>query len=158
MKKIKIFLMTLCLVLICTSQVWSVGTVTVNYNQLSATEHILTLSWVGDASNGLVPAYTVPTWITNELQPYYIFMVCTVPGATAPTALYDITLVDGINIDMMGGVLANRSNSATECVVPVIDIAHSVGAGRPIYGGMTLNLTGNSVNSATGTIIIFLFK
>lgn len=47
-----------------------------------------------------------------------ILYLVTVPdgGGTAPTALYDITLVDSDSIDVLGGKGANRSATATEYV------------------------------------------
>ena len=79
----------------------------------------------------------VDGWVTH---------VQTDPGGTAPQALYDITLTDSRSEDIAAGQLANRSATATETV--------EIG-GRPVYGPLTLNISGNNVNGATGQVIIY---
>ena len=72
----------------------------------------ITLTCTGDGSIG---AYSfVPS--TTGVKGWYLYNITTDPGASAPTADYDITLmVDGE--DIAGGLLANRSTSATQTVV-----------------------------------------
>ncbi len=158
MKNLKVLLFSICLILTCIGQSWSAGNVTANLKTVSEIERILTINWAGSASDGTVTAYIVDPFITDQLQQYYIYLVCTVPGNPNPTTLYDITLTDQDNIDMMGGALANRSATLTECVVPVIDSANVIRAGRPLNGSMKVNITGNNVIGATGIIKILLFK
>jgi len=158
MKKIEILFIVLCFSLFCAGSCLAAGSVTGTLTRPYENERILELVWVWAASGGTVSAYTVDTTITNELQPFYIFMVCTVPGTPPPTDLYGITLVDKDSIDMMGGVLSGRSRTLTQCVVPIIDSSTSTKGGRPMNGAMTVNITSTTDNSATGTIRIFLFK
>lgn len=70
---------------------------------------VVTLTCVGDASDGTLPATALGTKISGRL-----LAIETDPGATAPTTLYDITLVDANGHDVLEGVGANRSASATE--------------------------------------------
>ena len=65
-------------------------------------------------TTGGIAAYSfVPA--TQGVRGWYLYNVTTDPGAAAPTAAYDITLVvDGE--DIAGTLLANRSATATETV------------------------------------------
>ena len=72
----------------------------------------ITLTCTGDA--GGIAAYDF-TPVSHGVRGWYLYNVTTNPG-TAPTAAYDITLVsDGE--DIAGGLLADRSATATETVV-----------------------------------------
>lgn len=73
---------------------------------------ILTLTCTGDGS---IAAYNiVPD--TVGVRGWYLYNITTNPGTNAPTAAYDLTcMVDGE--DVCGGVLADRSSSATETVL-----------------------------------------
>ena len=103
-----------------------------------------TMSWVGDASTGLVPETASPVF--NG----WIFMVVTNPGS-APTDNYDVTLTDAAGVDIMGGALANRDTANTEQVVPTIG-----GDRRFVQGGVTLLVTGTTAAGATGDVIIYV--
>jgi hypothetical protein len=55
------------------------------------------------------------------------------PGSTAPSANYDVTLVDDdTGYDLLGGAGANRHASTTETVVPAVSGLH--------YGAATLTV------------------
>lgn len=109
---------------------------------------ILTVSWVGDATNGTVPATALPTFQG------WVFQFITDPGATAPTTLYDITLPDGDSLDVSGGTLMNRSATVTERAMPLI--ATSTYGAWWVDSALTFTLTNNSVVSATGTLKIYI--
>lgn len=104
---------------------------------------IYTYTMTADASDGSFPAtasYPINGWIIR---------VETNPGSTAPTANYDITLTDQDGLDVMGGVLANRSATATEHVL----------APQPyVRGAVTITPTGNSVNSAVVVLRITVLR
>jgi len=91
----------------------------------------LTFSWTGDASNGTVPATATSTENTGFIKGMYLYLVETDPGSTAPTTLYDITLVDLNSLDVMGGTLANRSATVTENAMPLQLNAFLVVPGAP---------------------------
>lgn len=110
----------------------------------------IVIDWTGDASDGTVPALS----LVNLHG--YVLKAITNPGATAPTANYDIALGDpeDSSLDALASALANRSASATEQVYPTAS-----GATIPIWldkGDYSLSVSGNSVNSATGRIILYL--
>lgn len=77
----------------------------------------------------------------------FLMKAVTKPGATQPTANYDISLLDpDVAADGLNSVLQNRSASATEVVYPV-----GASGAAPLWlapGDYTLHITGNSVNSA----------
>lgn len=131
---------------------FAVGTVTQAKANLSYYVSKITLSWVGSTVStvGSVPS-TVTTWPIDG----YIFLVVTTPSVgTAPTALYDIVLNDTAGFDVMGGELANRSDTVTEQAVPKIS---SVYGSRFVSGKLTFVLTGNSVSAGAGTVEIYYY-
>lgn len=124
------------------------GTVTVSYTQLT-THKLVSVSWVGDASGGSVPDTVIGLG-------GFVSKVVTNPGSTAPTDNYDLACGDPSDtaLDVFGGALANRDQTNTEQVYPVIS-----GATMPVFASTcTLQLTNNSVNSATGTIDFYVLK
>ena len=145
----KLFLsLILLVVLMFPIQSWGKGTVT---QTLSYSHNFYTLiySWTGDVSNGSVPA-TASTWPIGG----YIVKVITNPGATAPTDNYDITLTNSDGIDVVHGELTNRDTTNSEEIVPVPSDNVTVYGGSAVSGVITLNITNNSVNSATGTVTV----
>ena len=107
------------------------------------------MSWTADSADGSVPATASPAF--NG----YVFLITTNPGGTAPTDNYDITLTDSDTVDVAGGELANRDTTTSEQVVPKVGAVYG---SRYVETGVTLNLSGNSVNSATGTVKIYVYK
>ena len=109
---------------------------------------IVTVDWVADDADGTVPDLSL------ELRGYLLKAI-TIPGATNPTADYDLALgdPDDSDLDALGGALADRSASATEQVAPVLS-----GATHPVFlaGNYTLSLANNSANDATGKVIFYL--
>lgn len=109
---------------------------------------IVTVDWVADDTDGSVPDLSV------RLDGYLVKVV-TNPGSTAPTDNYDITIEDPEDnaLDAAGGLLANRSTSATQQVYCTVS-----GASTPVLLAGTYNIAvaNNSVNSATGRIILYL--
>lgn len=105
--------------------------------------------WTADAA-----AATVPAKASNDVDGL-VFMAVTDPGSTAPTASYDITLTDSDGCDVFGGELANRSDTAIEQASPLVGNFYGQ---RYVKGALTLNVTGNAVNSATGKVIVYVAK
>jgi hypothetical protein len=83
-------------------------------------------------------------------------MIETDPGATAPTAAYDIVLNNARSLDILGGAGANKSATLTERVFPNV----STGLGFPTVAGetLTLGISGNSTNSGNGVIKLWFTK
>ena len=104
------------------------------------------VAFTADDANG-----SVPTLAITGYQGWMLYEVRTDPGSTAPTANYDITLIDEFGIDIAGGQLLNRHTSTSERVA-LID--------PPILRAtsFTITLANNAVNSATGQICFFLAR
>ena len=109
---------------------------------------VVRVNWTGDASDGSVPSLVLPAFGGR------ILALETNPGATAPTASYDIAITDGHGHDVLQGVWANRSATATEKVAVVYS---GTAIHPPVVVGdtLTLALTNNSAVSATGEIDIY---
>jgi hypothetical protein len=87
----------------------------------------------------------------------FLIKVVTNPGSVAPTDNYDIKLFDPDDaaFDAAAGLLLDRDTANTEQVYPLIS-----GAATPLFlaGDYVLNITGNSVNSATGQIFMYMVE
>lgn len=90
---------------------------------------------------------TFTSYAMTEAINGYVWMVVTDPGSTAPTASYDITLLDAQGVDIMSGNLADRSATVTEQAYPTRI--------RPVNGKLTLTISNNSANGATGDVYIY---
>jgi hypothetical protein len=93
------------------------------------------------------------TALENKIDGFLLRAV-TDPGGTAPTNGYDITLIDGMGVDVLQGCLLDRSNATTEDVA----IVYSGTENHPVVAPsdtLTLTITGNSVKSATTQIVLW---
>jgi hypothetical protein len=118
---------------------------------------VLKASWLGDSGDGSVPAATTNASVTALMQGWTVGMIETIPDATVPpTNLYDITITDMYSLDIVGGVLANRSSTVAQRVIPLLNGV--VYGAAPIYGALTINITGNTDVAAVGTILLFLYR
>lgn len=109
---------------------------------------VWTIAWTSD-TDGSYTNYTTE-WNVDG----YVFMVVTDPGATAPTGAYDITLNDSDGVDIMGGELGDLDASLTEQAVPKIGNAYGT---RFVKGPLVLTISNNSVDSAVGEVIIYIW-
>lgn len=116
------------------------GTVTITHYQIGNIRRI-NFSVVADASDGSIPDTVLPKFQGRLLALH------TNPGATAPTANYDITLVDGDGLDRLQGVGLNRHTTNSE-QVPVVYASTSVCPPVSLDEALTLTFANNSVNSA----------
>lgn len=112
------------------------------------------IDWTADAADGSVPD-TVLTDRDGDNSNINAFIVLAVtdPGATAPTASYDITLEDENGVDAMGGALADRSATVSEQAMPLISGSP---VPRLVSGTLTFKLANNSVNSAVGKCYVYM--
>ena len=107
---------------------------------------VIRMAWTSDAGGDV----TGVVFIDGE-----IVRMDTDPGATAPTANYDVTLVDDITgLDVLGGAGANRHTSTTESVVPTLLTTNS-NESRPIHYGTATLTVANAGNAKTGDIYLF---
>ena len=110
----------------------------------------IVFDWVGDASGGSVPSTATAQGVYG-----YVVRATTIPGTgVPPTALYDIVINDEDGVDVMGGALANRAQAGNEQAVPLLGGAY--GPCRVNTSALTCAVSGNSVNSATGKIILWI--
>lgn len=131
---------------------FAVGTVTQTMARLGESNfYVLTISWTADAAAATVPATALITTGVGSrgTSGFIITQVITNPGSVAPTDNYDITLVDADGFDIMGGALVDRDTANTERAVPAV-------VNAIIPGTVTFTLANNAVNSATGTVMIYL--
>lgn len=138
---------------------WAVGTCTVtgptpvgNTQVFTNSQpFVTTIVCTADAGAATFPATTIPALLStsSQLQGYYITRVEIVPGATQPTAGYKVTITDSNGVDELGGNATNLSAS-------VAQIFATGAAATPINGSETLNITGNAVNSANVTVLVFI--
>ena len=100
-------------------------------------------------TDGTFTSTALETEISGEL-----LQIETDPGATAPTANYDVTITDQNGLDVLQGVGANRHTTTTE-------LANIVFSGTNVHpvvhrsDTLTLVIAGNSVSGAI--IVIKLY-
>lgn len=126
----------------------------------SGTDHMgvrcLTFTWTASASDGTLTNAAISASQAKVLAGLKAFLAVTNPGATAPTASYDIEILDADGIDIFGAALNNRSATLSEQARP--DMTTLAGE-RLVDGGLlTFALTNNSVNSATGVCKVYFRK
>jgi len=149
MKKLATLLVVFAL-LVTSGVALAAGTVvlTTTDNVMGQDVVIYTYTMTADSADGSFPA-TASRPIDG-----WIIRVETNPGATAPTALWGLTLLDQDGLDVMGGVIAagattGRSATATQHVM----------APQPyVRGAVTITPTGNSVNSAVVVLRITVLR
>ena len=115
----------------------------------------LTLDWLSDADGNVSG---IDTEKFNEGE---ILKVAFVPdgGDTAPTTLYDVTLLDANDIDILLGRGADRSATVTVVIVPILND----GQGTPQYFGRNftigpLELVVAAAGAANGGKVIITFR
>ncbi len=115
----------------------------------------LTLTCVGDASDGSFPAT-----ILNDLQTEYdlrglqFYSIKVIPGVTPPTDSSDITITDEDGVDLLGAKGTNIISATLKTWALFGPAGYSVSA--LITGDVTINISNNIVHSATIKIIIEL--
>lgn len=151
-KTIQILLVSIAMLLLSTYAFAAGSEVIVDGSQGYAERvTVIEFTWTADDSNGSVPAA-----VATLNYGAYITRVVTDPGTTAPTDNYDITLTDVDSYDVMGGTLANRDTADTEQAIPAM--ASGIYGSPLVKGNLTLTITGNSVNSATGVVRVYCVR
>lgn len=116
---------------------------------------VIQFDWTGDASDGSVPAITA-----QELTPisgYQPVGVQFVPGTPEPSDGYSVAIYSGLigttrrGADLLAG--AGISLSATSPGYGAI-----AATATPLVGTITMQVSGNSVASAKGTVQVFFQK
>lgn len=109
---------------------------------------VITCTCTGDAADGSFPATTLDVKISGRL-----LALETNPSAVAPSANYDITLVDNEGLDVLHSCGLNRHTSTTEKVPIVFGTYFNPPVEKS--DDLVLTITGNSVNSAV--IVVKLY-
>ena len=108
---------------------------------------VITLTATADSGDGSFPDTVLDAKISGKL-----LALETNPGATAPTALYDIALDDAEGHDVLEGLGDNRSATDTEKVAVLLSSLHPPVAKSDV---LTFKITNSSVNSAIIVIKIY---
>jgi hypothetical protein len=123
------------------------GTITLTSHKSFGLVRRLVVDWVADAADASVPALALPA-IEG-----YLLAIETNPGATAPTANYDIALNDAEGVDRLLAAGQNRHTTTSE-IANVVHTSSSNHPGVSVDETLTLAISGNAVNSATGRVVI----
>ena len=142
------FIVLVLLVLIITCPAFAADTVTPSYfKQPNGTGFVITLIWQAAAS-GTKANYVIPTDIIKTLyERYYLYSIITKPGGTAPADLYDLTILDTISRDILGGGGTNRSSTLIQEAFPST-------VPQMITGALTVTWANVTNANATGTLIL----
>ena len=84
----------------------------------------------------------------------YIIAFLTNPGAAAPTASYDPSVVNSDGVDLSGGALVDRSATASEIVMPLVN---SEVVKMPVLGKVTFDVAAAG-NDKNGVLDIYFVR
>jgi len=112
------------------------------YHDLGNVKKIVA-DWTSDDSAGTASA-------TTKILSGVARMLITDPGATAPTADYDLVINNDEGIDVLGGVGVDRHTSTTEVAYPVGGTYF-----QPVFCGKLTFSISAAGNSKTGQAIFF---
>lgn len=146
-------------VLIIPCLLLATGTVTQTYTQVYSSEgntnlSKLTFVWTTDSSGNA--SATTNTTITDQIAGKYIVVVSCIPSSVdVPTTLYDVTITDTNGLDVVGGILLNRTSGATgDQATPFIGALYGP---RPISTALTWTVA-NAGSGKSGTGILELSR
>lgn len=124
------------------------GTITSVMTKIGRKLRKVTFTCTADAADGSFPSTQTGFDVVGK-----VLMALTNPGATGPTADYDIAINDEAGCDIMGGELADRSNSVSEQAIPKMGNGYGK---RPVDGKLTPAISNNAVNSAVVVIDLYV--
>ena len=143
---------TLAAFLLFATMAFAAGTVTQAGppQQLGQTSNfVIVIYWTGDATTGSLPPFALQS--SSALAGYTILSVETSPGLPAPTNGYSLTLNDAAGYDVLNGAAISLSATTAQAFA-------ASAAASPVNGTLTINISGQSVAGAKGTIYIFFQK
>ena len=126
--------------------------VTVSVEEISQNARRLRFAWVA-ASNGSLTVITTDQEITAQIRGWSIVLGITDPGSPAPDDNYAVVIKDAYGVDVFGGEMDNRDTANSEQCVPLMDVVYGA---RLLETALTFDITGNSVDSATGDVYLYL--
>ena len=126
------------------------GTVVETFSQ-NGPIAVVTLTLVGDSSDGSVPDTALTTKISGR-----IVALLTNPGVTAPSSNYDLVLNNADGVDMLKGAGANRHTSNSEHDPVEMTTSNRVGVPVVAEDTLTLVMTNQSVNDANIVVKLYI--
>ncbi len=130
------------------------GTVTVTVNDAydvvaprTITKRQVILTWLASVDDASVPDTTINA-TTYNIKGWYLYSAMSKPSGTAPTANYDITVIDVDGADAAGTLLTNRSASAAE----LVNFGTAASGYPAVMGNLVVKWANNLVNSAGGVV------
>ena len=130
------------------------ATATITWDEESAEILRAEISWLSDDTTGAV-TYTFTEVDKARIRGKYLFFMVTNPGATAPSANYNITLIDDDGIDMAGGALLLRHTSTSEQAIPVL--SSNASGDRVANGGLAVTIAAAG-NAKIGVVKLWFRK
>lgn len=159
MKKIVSILVIVLFVMVhVTAMAGSTVTAATSYNPDQYTNYknkVIKITIADEAS----PVAAVTTTLSEtDVLGYFLCSMETVPGSTAPTNDFDITLSTAGGFDILNGAGANLDSPTPNVVYPTIDSTTGQKGCVPVNSALTLSFSGNSVANATATINFFFTR
>jgi len=111
--------------------------------------NVLQMTWTTDSSGNFTATDTA-----YPIEGYLMLVETDPDGTAAPTAAYDITLKNTNGVDVMGGALSDRSATATEMTMPLLNGSYTM---LPVPGVLTMDVT-SAGNSKSGVIRIYFVR
>jgi len=145
MKKLIVKIAALFTIVLFATVSWGAESVTQSL-QAGGQIQVLQMVWVTDSSGNLTA--------TDTAYPIEGFLIMVETDPDSPTTLYDITLKDANGLDVMGGALGDRSATATEVTLPLMNGNYTM---IPVYGTLSMDVTGAG-NDESGTIRIYFVR
>jgi hypothetical protein len=128
------------------------GTVTVTRAPLvstsGATIEKVQIDWLSDASGNADATVNLFGFLLKAV---------TDPGSAAPTASYDITIVQH-GIDMAASLLADRHTTNSEIVYGIAKNASDIAPVPPFFAGDHTFTIANAGNAKNGTVYLYLIE
>ena len=143
----KRILLSIGLLLSMVSMAYGAGTLTQDYAEHGAMK-VATLTWTTSAGGAFTATAT-----SKSINGFVVSIETDPDGTAVPTAAYDLTLLNSGGADIMGGVLADRSATATEITMPLLNGNYT---GIAVQGALTLTVSAAG-NSKTGVVKIFYY-
>jgi hypothetical protein len=144
----KIIIATL-LLLLTAAMAWAAGTVTETSSTYGYGIRKVTLAWTSDASGDA-------TYTTSQLSGAIMRVTFDPDGTAAPTDLYDITLKDENDFDVLVGSGANLSATTSSSVCPQIDDQDGTNTIAVIISGQLSLAVSNAGNAKSGEVVLYL--
>lgn len=134
-----------------TSLTWAAGNTDQRCEDDGDDGYVWIITFSADASAATIPSTTMSNDCIRDIRGTYLYQVDTDPASPAPTDDWDITIsASGGSTDVMGSQCLNRDATNSETCYPLNYYL--------VDAPLTMGISGNLVNSATGTVKVFFVK